>query len=71
MFSNLLDEFPENFFNNIGFVDLLEDRQIKINLRLDQVNRISGKTKIYKARIRNREIINETCGKLEAQDKLY
>jgi hypothetical protein len=33
MFSNLLDKFPENLFNNIRFVDLLEDHWIKINLR--------------------------------------
>ena len=71
MFSNLLDEFPENLFNDIRFVNLLEDRQMKINLYPNQVDRISGKTKIYKAGIRDREIINEMYKKLEAQDRLY
>ena len=35
IFFNLLDEFLENLFNNIGFIDLLEDYQIKINLYLN------------------------------------
>jgi hypothetical protein len=35
MFSDLLDEFPENLFNDIGFVDLPEDRWMKIDLRPD------------------------------------
>jgi len=32
IFSDLLDKFPENLFNDIGFVDLLEDHWMKIDL---------------------------------------
>jgi hypothetical protein len=66
MFSDFLDEFLENLFNNIGFIDLLEDYWIKIDLYPNWVDRISSKTKIYKARIYNREIINKIYRKLEA-----
>jgi hypothetical protein len=44
---------------------------MKIDLRPDWVDKISGKEKVYKVGQRDQKVIDETFGSLESQNRLY
>lgn len=68
-FSKLVNEFP-TIWHDTGFATLPEENWMKIPLRSDWEDKISGKAKIYPLGAKDREVVDQTFDELQALGRL-
>ena len=72
LLSNLVDEFP-TVWRDEGFVNVPEDRWMKITLRDDWQNRLpttNKSSKVYPLGIQERQVVDDTFDKIQEQGRL-
>ena len=67
--AELVDEFPKIWVDT-GFVKVPEEEWMKLPLRHDWQDKVSGKAKIYPLGIRDREVIDKVFDELHEQGRL-
>jgi hypothetical protein len=65
----VIDEFPVTLWTDEGFVNIPEDQWLKVELRPDWRDRISGKAKIYPLGTQDKQIVERTFTTLTHQGR--
>ena len=68
-FESLVNQFP-TVWQDTGFVDIPEDKWMKLSLKSDWESRIKNKTKVYPLGLRDREVVDKTFDQLHDQGRL-
>lgn len=68
-FTKIVNDYPA-LWQDTGFADLPEDNWMKIPLKSDWEQRVTGKAKVYPLGTKDRELVDDTFDELHRTDKM-